>query len=201
MNKNDAIFSGFGACPAREIAEQLHFAEWDLSEDDAWRRVIPLLVGAVTTLAREVDRLTPRMVEQDVSSTPDTYGDTREAAGRRELARLNSLVLAGAAPRRSLLTLDTSGTRSPVHPGAVLRNSLPKGMTVTQAAEALQINRVTLSNLLNANASITANIALRLSAWLGTTPDMWMAIQTQWDLWQAEQQPRPDIKPFDGHVT
>jgi addiction module HigA family antidote len=200
MNKNETIFSGFSARPAREVAEQLHFAEWDLREDDAWRRVFPLLVGAVTTLAREVDRLTSRNVEHDERPAPDTYEDSREAAGIRELARLNSLAWADAAPR-SLRTSNMSGMYNPVHPGAVLRNWLPKGMTVTQAAEALQINRVTLSNLLNANASITANIALRLSTWLGTTPDMWMGMQTQWDLWQAEQQPRPDIKPLDRHVA
>ncbi len=38
--------------------------------------------------------------------------------------------------------------------------------------------------------------ALRLAAWLGTSPDVWLGMQTQWDLWQAEQQPRPAIEPL-----
>jgi addiction module HigA family antidote len=40
-------------------------------------------------------------------------------------------------------------------------------------------------------------MALRLSVWLGTTPDVWLGMQTQWDLWQAEQQPIPNIKPLN----
>jgi len=86
---------------------------------------------------------------------------------------------------------------NPAHPGEVLRDWLPEEMTVTQAAKELQISRVTLSKLLNGKVGVTAAMALRLSAWLGTTPDVWLGIQTQWDLWQAEQQPRPNIKPME----
>jgi addiction module HigA family antidote len=85
---------------------------------------------------------------------------------------------------------------NPPHPGEVLREWIPQDMTVTEAANALQINRVTLSNLLNGKASVTANIALRLSAWLGTSADLWLGMQNQWDLWQASRQPRPKIKPL-----
>jgi addiction module HigA family antidote len=70
-------------------------------------------------------------------------------------------------------------------------------MTITSAAQALQVSRVTLSKVLNGKAGITASMALRLSAWLGTTPDVWLGMQTQWDLWQAGQQPGPKIKPLD----
>ncbi|MEX3846260.1 HigA family addiction module antitoxin [Paraburkholderia sp. BR10882] len=116
------------------------------------------------------------------------------------MARLSALALADAAPR-SLKPSDADRMHNPVHPGAVLRTWLPRGMTVSQAAEALRINRCTLSNLLNANAATTPNIALRLSAWLGTTPDAWMGLQATWDLWQAGLQPRPDIKPLDRPVA
>jgi len=64
----------------------------------------------------------------------------------------------------------------------------------------LQISRVTLSKILNGKAGITAAMALRLSIWLGTTPDLWLGMQSQWHLWQAEQQPLPDIKPL-GRVA
>ncbi|WP_345815318.1 HigA family addiction module antitoxin [Paraburkholderia sp. PREW-6R] len=90
---------------------------------------------------------------------------------------------------------------NPAHPGEVLREWIPEGITVTEAADALKINRVTLSKLLNGKASATANIALRLSAWLGTSPDFWVGMQAQWDLWQAEQQPRPEIKPLDKRAA
>lgn len=86
---------------------------------------------------------------------------------------------------------------NPAHPGEVLREWLPEGMTVTQAAKDLQISRVTLSKVLNGKAAVTANLALRLAAWLSTSPDVWLGMQTQYDLWQAEQQPTPHIKPLD----
>jgi len=86
---------------------------------------------------------------------------------------------------------------NPAHPGMVLREWIPDGITVTDAARALHINRVTLSSLLNGRAGITANLALRLAEWLGTSPDLWIGLQAQWDLWQARQQPRPKITPLD----
>lgn len=94
------------------------------------------------------------------------------------------------------MTRMSSRMYNPAHPGEVLREWIPQDMTVTEAANALQINRVTLSNLLNGKASVTANIALRLSAWLGTSADQWLGMQNQWDLWQASRQPRPKIKPL-----
>jgi len=90
-----------------------------------------------------------------------------------------------------------SRMHNPAHPGEVLREWLPEGMTVTQAAKELQVSRVTLSKVMNAKAGVTAGMALRLAAWLSTTPDLWLGIQTQWDLWQAEQEPSPKIKPLE----
>jgi len=78
----------------------------------------------------------------------------------------------------------------------VLREWIPEDMTVTSAAKALQVSRVTLSKVLNGKAGITAGMALRLAAWLKTSPDVWLGMQTQWDLWQAEQLPSPKIKPL-----
>jgi addiction module HigA family antidote len=90
---------------------------------------------------------------------------------------------------------------NPAHPGQVLREWLPEDMTVTRAAEELQISRVMLSKVLNGKAGVTAGMALRLSTWLGTSPDMWLGMQTQWDLWQAEQLPKPNIRPMEKAAT
>jgi addiction module HigA family antidote len=85
---------------------------------------------------------------------------------------------------------------NPAHPGKVLRDWIPEGVSISAAAKALHINRVTLSNLLNGRGNITANMALRLSAWLGTSAEMWVGMQAQWDLWQTRQQPSPVITPI-----
>ena len=94
-----------------------------------------------------------------------------------------------------------SRMHNPAHPGEVLRGWIPDGMTVTTAAKELQVSRVTLSKVLNGKGGVTAGMALRLSAWLGTTPDVWLGMQAQWDLWQAEQQPSPKIRPLERITT
>ena len=80
-----------------------------------------------------------------------------------------------------------SRMHNPAHPGEVLREWIPESMTVTTAAAQLGISRVTLSKILNGKAGITADMALRLAAWLGTNPEVWLEMQTAHDLWLAEQ--------------
>lgn len=85
---------------------------------------------------------------------------------------------------------------NPAHPGEVLREWLPEGVTVTQAAAELHVARVTLSKVLNGRAGVSADMALRLADWLGTSPDLWQGMQSAWDLWQARKAKRPHIKPL-----
>lgn len=76
---------------------------------------------------------------------------------------------------------------NPPHPGEVLREWIPENMTVTSAAKALKISRVSLSKILNGNTNISAEMAIRLSQWLGTSSDVWLSMQVKYDLWHAEQ--------------
>ena len=82
---------------------------------------------------------------------------------------------------------------NPPHPGLTLRNEvLPAlGLPVTEAAQQLDVNRVTLSRVLNGRAAISPEMALRLEAWLGLDRGgdarVWLAEQTAFDMWQAEQ--------------
>ena len=78
---------------------------------------------------------------------------------------------------------------NPPHPGTVLRDYLGD-VSVTRAARHLGITRVALSRVLNGNAGISANMALRLADALGTSPELWINMQTQYDLWQAAKKRR-----------
>ena len=78
-----------------------------------------------------------------------------------------------------------SRMHNPPHPGEILREWIPEEISVTQTAQSLYVARVTLSKILNGNAGISAEMALRLSKWLGTSPDLWMGLQSQYDLAQA----------------
>ena len=78
---------------------------------------------------------------------------------------------------------------NPPHPGKILRELCvePLGLTVTEAAKALKVTRKTLSTLLNGRAGISPEMALRLSKVFGRTPESWMRLQLQYDLWKAEK--------------
>ncbi|MDQ8952439.1 HigA family addiction module antitoxin [Acinetobacter rudis] len=81
------------------------------------------------------------------------------------------------------------------HPGELLKEYLD-GTSVTNAAKALGVTRANLSRILNGHTGISADMAIRLSIALETTPDFWLNLQTQHDLWLASQQERPDIYPL-----
>jgi addiction module HigA family antidote len=84
---------------------------------------------------------------------------------------------------------------NPPHPGLVLREYLA-GLPVSAAAVHLRTTRVTLSRLLNGKAGISASMALRLAAALGTSPEIWMNMQSQYDLWRARREKQPVIRRF-----
>lgn len=60
----------------------------------------------------------------------------------------------------------------------------------------LLLARVMLSRVLNCRSAISADMAIRIGLLTRTSPESWLANQVQWDLWQAEQQPKPKIKPL-----
>jgi len=82
---------------------------------------------------------------------------------------------------------------NPPHPGLTLRDDvLPAlALNVTQAAEQLGVSRVALSRVLNGRAAISPDMALRIEAWLGVARGgdarVWLAQQSAYDVWQAEQ--------------
>lgn len=82
---------------------------------------------------------------------------------------------------------------NPPHPGAVLQEWLAE-VSVTQAAAELGVTRAYLSRILHGHADVSADMALRLSALLGTSAEMWLGMQSAYDLWQASQQPLPVVK-------
>lgn len=90
-----------------------------------------------------------------------------------------------------------SRMHNPAHPGEVLREYLGD-MTVTDAASHLGVTRAALSRILNGNNGISADMALRLEAALGTSAEMWVAMQAKYELWEASRQRRWKVKPIEG---
>jgi addiction module HigA family antidote len=76
----------------------------------------------------------------------------------------------------------------PAHPGELLNGWIAElDMSVTAFAQHLGISRVMLSRILHGHAAITADMDLRLSEAIGTSPGYWLRLQTQRDLWVARQ--------------
>ena len=84
----------------------------------------------------------------------------------------------------------------PPHPGEVLREFLPDGMTIEDVASRLGVSRVQLSRVLNGRSSISADMAIRVGLLTNTTPESWLVGQAKRDLWLASQKPRPVVVPF-----
>ncbi|RZB35848.1 MAG: antitoxin HigA-1 [Desulfobacteraceae bacterium Eth-SRB2] len=78
---------------------------------------------------------------------------------------------------------------NPPHPGEIIREFCvePLNLTITDAAKALGVTRKTLSTLLNGRAGVSPEMAIRLSRVFGRTPEGWLRLQLQFDLWKAEQ--------------
>lgn len=81
----------------------------------------------------------------------------------------------------------------PPHPGEVLREYLGD-TTVTEAAMKLGVNHVTLTRIVTGVSGISADMAYRLSAALGTSAELWAGMQMQYDLWHAGKVKRPRIQ-------
>ncbi len=81
------------------------------------------------------------------------------------------------------------GMSNPPHPGEIIKEFCvePLGLTVTKAAESLGVTRKTFSMLLNGKSGVSPEMALRLSKVFGRTPEGWLRLQLQYDLWKAKQ--------------
>ena len=80
-----------------------------------------------------------------------------------------------------------SRKRSPTHPGGIIRRQYlePLGITITSLSEILNVSRKTVSKIVNQNGSISTDMALRLSRAFSTTPELWLNLQSNYDLWHS----------------
>ena len=86
-------------------------------------------------------------------------------------------------------------TRDPIHPGKFLADELDAlDMTPTQLATTLKVPPNRIYQLLAGKRALTADTALRLSQWLGTSAEMWLNLQKLYELRLAEQTTGEEIK-------
>ncbi len=96
-----------------------------------------------------------------------------------------------------------SAQRRPTHPGAILREDVLSELQLSQTllAKHLGVSRRTISQIVNEQRPITPDMAIRLSKFLGTTPDSWLNMQQAVDIWDTEHSKQANygrIKPLKG---
>ena len=79
--------------------------------------------------------------------------------------------------------------KNPPHPGRLVKHEClkPLGLSITKAAEILGVTRLTLSNLVNGKNGVSPEMAIRLSKAFGSSPEVWLGMQMDFDLAQAEK--------------
>ena len=78
---------------------------------------------------------------------------------------------------------------NPPHPGAFIQTVYlePNDISGRELALKLGVAASTLSRVLNGVSGVSPEMALRLSKALGRTPESWLTMQDNYDLWQAKQ--------------
>ncbi len=84
---------------------------------------------------------------------------------------------------------ETDVMHNPPHPGEIIREDYlkPLGLKVTELAKKLGVSRKVLSEVINEKAGISPRMALKLSKAFDTTPQLWLNMQSDYDLWQVMQ--------------
>ena len=91
----------------------------------------------------------------------------------------------------------------PIHPGEVLEEEfmLPLGLSANALAKAIDVPVTRVSEIVRGRRGVSADTALRLSRYFGTTPDLWLGLQSEYDLRVASRELGESIRariiPFD----
>jgi len=97
-------------------------------------------------------------------------------------------------------------SRPHIHPGEHLRIDLEElGMSQAALARTLNVPKNRISQIINGERGITADTALRLAHWMGTTPEYWLNLQKNFELKKAERESgesiRNDVTPHVHQVA
>ncbi len=78
---------------------------------------------------------------------------------------------------------------NPPHPGELVKYEClePLGLSVDRAAQGLGVTSQELSDLINEKSGISVGMAIRLSIAFGSTPEVWLGMQMDYDLWHAKE--------------
>lgn len=94
--------------------------------------------------------------------------------------------------------------RRPSTPGEIIREEFLKPLHLTQQelADAMEVDRVRINNIINGRRGVTPNTALRLEKVLGPSAEFWLSLQMHVDLWDAlHSEETPKIERLERLVN
>jgi len=94
--------------------------------------------------------------------------------------------------------------KNPPHPGQSVKVAClePNGLSVTEGAKVLGVTRQALNNLVNEKSGISPEMAIRLAKAFGGTARVWLTMQTDYELAQANQKAdKIDVKPYQHKIS
>ncbi len=85
--------------------------------------------------------------------------------------------------------------RTPTHPGEILKEEFlePMGITQSRLARELHTSFRAINELVNEKRGITTEMALKLSKYFGTSPQLWLNLQNQYDLYRVSLKKEKEI--------
>ena len=91
---------------------------------------------------------------------------------------------------------DVAKKLDPIAPGEILIEEFmkPHGLSQNRLARDIDVNPARINDIVHGRSSITASVALRLAKYFGTTPELWMNLQADYDLRRARAGDWPKIE-------
>ncbi len=90
----------------------------------------------------------------------------------------------------------TAKRLDPIPPGEILLEEFmqPNGLSQNRLARDIDVNPARVNDIVHGRAAITASIALRLAKYFGTTPELWLNLQSDYELRRARAKDWPKIE-------
>jgi len=88
---------------------------------------------------------------------------------------------------------------NPPHPGEILKELYiePLNLTISEVAKGIGVTRKSLSEMINGKYGVSTDMAIRLATAFSTTPESWLNLQQQYDIWKTKKTHKlPKIKVF-----
>ena len=89
--------------------------------------------------------------------------------------------------------------RQPTHAGEILREEFlePLGMTQSHLAKALHTSFRAINELVNEKRGITTEMALKLAKYFGTSPQLWLNLQNQFDIYKVSMKKQKELEEIE----